>query len=119
MKLRTEKDVTITEDLLDFMERLGQCEPTKVACSSSPLRMIHQGLDNVSLPSGLQHLTFGAGCNQSLDNASLPNGLQILSCGDVDWTSPSHRPAVLDVASHECPKANFGVRRWVSESRLV
>ena len=70
----------------------------------------------MSLPSGLQHLTFGGEFNQSLNNVSLSSGLQIFSCGDVDWTIRSPRPAVLDVASHACPRTEVGVLMGVGIS---
>ena len=39
------------------------------------------GLDHVTLPSGLQSLTFGYKFNQSLDNTALPSGSQSLTFG--------------------------------------
>ncbi len=39
-------------------------------------------MDNVSLPSGLQSLTFSSSFNQSMDNVALPDGLQSLTFGN-------------------------------------
>ena len=41
----------------------------------------NQCLDNVTLPTGLQTLTFGAFFDQSLDKVALPSGLQCLTLG--------------------------------------
>eukprot|EP00419_Tripos_fusus_P011463 CAMPEP_0172660496 /NCGR_PEP_ID=MMETSP1074-20121228/4095_1 /TAXON_ID=2916 /ORGANISM="Ceratium fusus, Strain PA161109" /LENGTH=205 /DNA_ID=CAMNT_0013476115 /DNA_START=79 /DNA_END=693 /DNA_ORIENTATION=+ len=41
----------------------------------------NQSLDHVTLPSGLQQLTFGMAFNQSLDQVTLPSGLQQLTFG--------------------------------------
>ena len=38
-------------------------------------------LDNVTLPAGLQSLTFGQSFNQSMENVMLPAGLQVLDFG--------------------------------------
>ena len=37
--------------------------------------------NKVILPSGLQTLTYGSGCDQGLENVILPSGLQALACG--------------------------------------
>ena len=41
----------------------------------------NQSMDNTTLPSGLQSLTFGWDFNQSMDNMTLPSGLQSLTFG--------------------------------------
>ena len=38
---------------------------------------------NVTLPTGLQSLTFGKAFNQNIDNLTLPNGLQSLTFGEA------------------------------------
>ena len=42
---------------------------------------VNQGLEQVILPSGLQTLTCGSGCDQGLKNVILPSGLQAFACG--------------------------------------
>ena len=50
-----------------------------------------QSLEQVTLPSGLQTLMFGSGCDQSLEKATLPSGLQALmfgsGCDPAEWMS--------------------------------
>eukprot|EP00931_Biecheleriopsis_adriatica_P018491 TRINITY_DN12948_c0_g1_i14.p1 TRINITY_DN12948_c0_g1~~TRINITY_DN12948_c0_g1_i14.p1 ORF type:complete len:112 (-),score=25.87 TRINITY_DN12948_c0_g1_i14:29-364(-) len=41
----------------------------------------HQSMEKVSLPAGLQSLTFGARFNQRMEKVSLPAGLQSLTFG--------------------------------------
>ena len=38
-------------------------------------------MENVALPSGLQHLKFGVDFNQRMEHVALPSGLQHLSFG--------------------------------------
>ena len=54
-----------------------------------------QSLEQVTLPSGLQTLMFGSGCDQSLEKATLPSGLQALMFGSV--CDPAEWPSGLDV----------------------
>eukprot|EP00931_Biecheleriopsis_adriatica_P010893 TRINITY_DN11195_c0_g1_i5.p1 TRINITY_DN11195_c0_g1~~TRINITY_DN11195_c0_g1_i5.p1 ORF type:complete len:102 (+),score=15.92 TRINITY_DN11195_c0_g1_i5:39-308(+) len=53
----------------------------------------NQSMDKVSLPAGLLTLTFGLQFNQSMDKVSLPAGLQTLTFGgrfnQKAWTKPS------------------------------
>ena len=52
-----------------------------MACEYHKWQSFHQGLEKVTLPSGLQSITFGDYLNQSLEKMTLPSDLQSITFG--------------------------------------
>ena len=45
--------------------------------------MFNQSMENVTLPSSLQSITFGQKFNQSLESVKLPSGSQSITFGNI------------------------------------
>ncbi len=73
------------DSYLGLLSEIPKCLPAVWCIKSQVPYKFHQSMEKVTLPAGLQNLTFGGGFTQSMERVVLPVGCTVDVSWDEDW----------------------------------